>query len=311
MKESLNTKDVTPENVYNSRRIFLKTSIYAATGLATAGAYNLFRKEAPHIVGGPQVSQKIFGKDSTTSLENIMNYNNYYEFSTDKEAVAAKIKNWKISSWNLQIDGLVERPYALDLNALKNLKTKENIYRFRCVEGWSMIIPWQGIALSEILEKAIPLATAKYVAFETYYDEIDMPDSRSAGIRFPYVDGLRLDEAMNPLALLATGLYGKHLSNQNGAPVRLVVPWKYGFKNIKSIVKITLTDKEPPCTWNIANPNEYGFYSNVNPDIDHPRWSQKMERLIGEASLRPTQMFNGYEKEVAHLYNGMDLRKNF
>lgn len=311
MTNKLKPEDVTPENIYNNRRAFLKTSIFAATGLATAGIYRFFRKKSPDALVSGSILQKKFGNDSTTSLENITHYNNYYEFSTDKEAVAEKAKNWNITSWNMKIDGMVDNPYSLNLSDLSELKVEERIYRFRCVEGWSMIIPWQGIQLSDILKKAAPQSSAKYVAFETYYNENDMPDARSAGLPFPYVEGLRIDEAMNPLTLLATGIYGKKLANQNGAPVRLVVPWKYGFKNIKSIVRITLTDKEPPSTWNLANPNEYGFYSNVNPEVDHPRWSQKMERLIGESELRPTLMFNGYEKEVAHMYVGMDLRKDF
>lgn len=311
MSNNLKAEDITPENLYKNRRIFLRTSIMAVSGFMTFKAYRFFRKSTPRPLESAHVLQKKFNEDSTTSLENIRNYNNYYEFSTNKDDVASKSKDWNISSWNLQIEGLVANPFSLSLSELNELKTQERIYRFRCVEGWSMIIPWEGVPLSDILTKASPLPSAKYVSFETYYDESDMPNAKNAGIPFPYVEGLRLDEAMHPLSLLATGIYGKKLANQNGAPIRLVVPWKYGFKNIKSIVKITLTDKEPKSTWNIANPNEYGFYSNVNPEVDHPRWSQKMERLIGESELRPTLMFNGYEKEVAHLYNGMDLRKYF
>ena len=296
--------EVTPESTYLNRRLFLKTSIYAATGLATFGAYRFFRGPLP--TAAPAISPPAVS--GLTSFQNITNYNNFYEFSTSKEAVAGAAKNWKIADWNLSIGGLVENPYSLDLAQLRGLPTEERIYRFRCVEGWAMVIPWQGISLHKILEKAKPTSKAKYVAFETYLNPSDMPSAQYAGIPFPYVEGLRLDEALHPLTLLATGLYGKNMPNQNGAPVRLVVPWKYGFKSIKSVVKITLTEEQPPTTWNLANSEEYGFYSNVNPAVDHPRWSQKQERLIGELGLRPTLPFNGY-KEVESLYAGMDLKK--
>lgn len=300
-------QNITPESTYLNRRLFLKTSIYAATGLATAGAYRFFRGNSlPDAT--PNLAPPSSGGLTATSFHNITNYNNFYEFSTSKEAVASAAKNWQIPEWNLAIGGLVEDPYSLDLTELRNLPTEERIYRFRCVEGWSMVIPWQGISLHKILEKAKPTAKAKYVAFETYLNPSDMPSARFAGIPFPYVEGLRLDEALHPLTLLATGLYGKSMPNQNGAPIRLVVPWKYGFKSIKSVVKITLTEEQPPTTWNLANSDEYGFYSNVNPEVDHPRWSQKQERLIGELGLRPTLPFNGYS-EVASLYAGMDLKK--
>jgi sulfoxide reductase catalytic subunit YedY len=303
--------DITPEHLYLNRRNFLKTSIYAGTGLATAGVYRFFRGSSPVGPISLEETPRILGSDSSTSLKDITHYNNFYEFSTDKEAVARKAQDWKISSWSLQVGGMVQNPTTLGLKEITSIPTEERVYRFRCVEGWSMIIPWQGFALRDLLEKAVPLKSAKYVAFESFYDEKIMPEGLSSGISLPYVEGLRLDEAMHPLTFIATGLYGKNLYNQNGAPLRLVVPWKYGFKSIKSIVKITLTDQEPPTTWNIANPSEYGFYSNVNPTVDHPRWSQAMERRIGENSLRPTLLFNGYEDQVASLYTGMDLRKNF
>jgi sulfoxide reductase catalytic subunit YedY len=206
---------------------------------------------------------------------------------------------------------MVRKPRTFDIDELLKFPQEERIYRFRCVEAWSMVIPWAGFPLKTLLDRVEALGTAKYVAFETHYDENVMQSSFSAGIDFPYVEGLRLDEAMHPLTILATGLYGKQMPNQNGAPIRLVVPWKYGFKSIKSVVRITLTDTEPPTTWNIANPDEYGFYSNVNPEVDHPRWSQATERRIGELSMRETLMFNGYADEVAGLYAGMDLKRYF
>ncbi len=309
-KIDLNKEPVTPEKLYLNRRFFLQTSIYAGSALATAGLYRFFRqsKEASPILAS---GLRSLGNEKATSLQSILNYNNFYEFSTDKEAVAEKASHWKIPSWNLSVEGLVENPYTLNLADIEKIKTEERIYRFRCVEGWSMVIPWQGFPLYELLEKAKPLGSAKYVAFETYYNETDMPEAKLSGIDFPYVEGLRLDEALHPLTLIATGLYGKSLANQNGAPLRLVVPWKYGFKSIKSIVKIRLTDTEPPTSWNRAIPNEYGFYSNVNPSVDHPRWSQATERRIGEFQRRETLPFNGYAEDVEKLYRGMDLRKYF
>ena len=299
--------EVTPEHLYLNRRNFLKTSIYAGSALATVGVYRAFRGAVPS--EAPEASAGEY-KDAT-SFQSITNYNNYYEFSTDKEDVAPAAKDWKIDAWNLEVSGMVENPQKLSLEDIRKIDTEERIYRFRCVEGWSMVIPWLGFPLARLLEQAKPTSQAKYVAFETYFNEADMPAAKYAGIQFPYVEGLRLDEAMHPLTLMATGLYKKSLLNQNGAPIRLVVPWKYGFKSIKSVVKISLTDQEPPTTWNIAIPGEYGFYSNVNPHVDHPRWSQAKERRIGELGLRETLMFNGYAKEVEHLYAGMDLRKYY
>jgi sulfoxide reductase catalytic subunit YedY len=289
----------------------LQTSIYAATGLVTAGAYRFFRGNSPKDIPGAIETAKFLDKEPATIYNNITNYNNFYEFSTDKEDVAEASKNWNITKWNLKVEGLVDNPLSLSLEDISDLKKEERIYRFRCVEGWSMVIPWMGFSLQELLNKAKPQATAKYVAFESYYDEKDMPNAKSSGINFPYVEGLRLDEALHPLTFIATGIYNKKLTNQNGAPIRLVVPWKYGFKSSKSIVRIILTDKMPPTSWNIANPREYGFYSNVNPEVDHPRWSQAKERRIGELGLRKTLMFNGYGSEVAQLYSGMDLRTHF
>ena len=309
--KDLKSEDVTPENLYLNRRKFIETSIYAATGLATAGAYRYFRNSRSAIQEEGLDETKKLGADFVTPYKHVTGYNNFYEFSTSKEAVAAAASSWKIQEWTLEVDGLVETPQKLHLADLLRFQTEERIYHFRCVEGWSMIIPWQGFPLRALLEKSKPLTQAKYVAFETYFNEADMPAAQRAGLPFPYVEGLRLDEALHPLTLIATGLYGKRLPNQNGAPLRLVVPWKYGFKSIKSVVKIKLTEHEPSTTWNLANPQEYGFYSNVNPTVDHPRWSQTQERRIGELGLRETLMFNGYADQVAGLYTGMDLRKNF
>jgi sulfoxide reductase catalytic subunit YedY len=313
------SSEITPEETFLNRRFFMKSSIWAGTSLATAGLYRSFRPRPQVIKSGHEiatVAEQTVDElpvldEALTSFEDIAGYNNFYEFSTKKSAVAAKAKKFVTNPWSVQIDGLVNRPLTLDLDDLRKIESVERIYRFRCVEGWSMVIPWVGFPLSKLLNTAGPTSQATHVAFESYHDIVQMPDSIYAGIDLPYVEGLRLDEAMHPLTLMATGLYGKTLPNQNGAPLRLVVPWKYGFKSIKSVVKITLTDKEPPVTWNIANPNEYGFYSNVNPDVSHPRWSQARERRIGEGGMRETLLFNGYADQVAHLYAGMDLRVNF
>lgn len=262
-------------------------------------------------VAEPAVQSVLAADEKINSFGEIAGYNNYYEFSTDKSEVADKARNFVTNPWAVEVGGLVQSPRTFDLEELLKMESVERTYRFRCVEGWSMVIPWVGFPLAKLLAKVQPMSQATHVAFETYYDLKQMPDAGSAGIDLPYVEGLRLDEAMHPLTLMATGLYGKTLPNQNGAPIRLVVPWKYGFKSIKSVVKITLTDKEPPTTWNLANPREYGFYSNVNPTVDHPRWSQARERRIGESGTRETFMFNGYAEQVASLYAGMDLRTHF
>ncbi|MEO8041330.1 MAG: protein-methionine-sulfoxide reductase catalytic subunit MsrP, partial [Acidobacteriota bacterium] len=249
--------------------------------------------------------------EKLNTLEEITNYNNFYEFSTGKRDVARKAGDLITRPWTIEIGGLVQKPRTFDIEDLLKFDQEERIYRHRCVEAWSMVIPWIGFPLKKLLDQAEPLGNAKYVAFETAYDPERMQSSFSAGIDFPYVEGLRLDEAMHPLTTLATGLYGKQMPNQNGAPIRLVVPWKYGFKSIKSVVKITLSENEPPTTWNLAGADEYGFYSNVNPEVDHPRWSQATERRIGEVARRKTLLFNGYADEVASMYAGMDLKKYF
>jgi sulfoxide reductase catalytic subunit YedY len=247
-----------------------------------------------------------------TSLEDITNYNNFYEFSTSKEAVARVATGFDTTGWMVSVEGMVHRPKVFDFDdLLKTAPLEERVYRMRCVEAWSMVIPWDGFPLAKLLDRVEPKGAAKYVAFETLYDPKRMPGQRSRVLSWPYVEGLRMDEAMHPLTILATGLYGRALPPQDGAPVRLVVPWKYGFKGIKSIVKITLTDTEPPTTWNQAAPDEYGFYANVNPNVPHPRWSQATEQRIGESGRRRTLEFNGYGEQVAKLYEGMDLRAHF
>jgi sulfoxide reductase catalytic subunit YedY len=315
-KNDISPSEITPETTYLNRRNFIRAGIFAGTAVATGLIYRGFnpvpgtgvQTAAIEIVKRPPA---IAADDKLNSLEEITNYNNYYEFSTSKTAVAAKAQALVTRPWAIEVGGLVQKPKTFDIDELLKFDQEERIYRHRCVEAWSMVIPWVGFPLKSLLDMVEPLESAKYVAFETLYDPKRMSSSYSAGIDFPYVEGLRLDEAMHPLTLLATGLYGKQMPNQNGAPIRLVVPWKYGFKSIKSIVRVTLTADEPPTTWNLAGPEEYGFYSNVNPDVRHPRWSQASERRIGELAMRPTLPFNGYGDQVAQLYAGMDLKKYF
>jgi methionine sulfoxide reductase catalytic subunit len=298
----LRYSDVTPKQVYINRRSFLAGSLAFGALAGTASAMKLsdFKKTSYNV-----------GNEKVTPLEAITHYNNFYEFGTDKSDPAENAKNFKTSPWTLKVEGEVAKPLTFDYDQLSKIAPlEERIYRHRCVEAWSIVVPWIGFPLNSLLKQAQPTAKAKYVAFESYYDPRQMPQARWAGIAFPYVEGLRLDEAMHPLTLLAVGLYGETLPNQDGAPIRLVVPWKYGFKSAKSLVKIRLVSKQPPTTWNLSAPNEYGFYSNVNPHVDHPRWSQAKERRLGELFRRDTLMFNGYD-EVAGLYKGMDLRKNF
>jgi sulfoxide reductase catalytic subunit YedY len=315
-----------------NRRNFIRAALLGGTTVATGLAYRFFNPPPPKEVVTAEIQDikqptefKI--EDKPNSFEEITNYNNYYEFSTSKTSVARAAQDFITRPWTIEVGGLVGKPKVFDIDELLKFEQEERIYRFRCVEGWSMVIPWVGFPLKKILDAVEPLGTAKYVAFETFYGgkksenqsvklpagKNSMQSSFSAGIDLPYVEGLRLDEALHPLTILATGLYGKQMPNQNGAPVRLVVPWKYGFKSIKSIVKITLTEEIPPTTWNIASPDEYGFYSNVNPNVNHPRWSQATEQRIGESSFknRKTLMFNGYADQVASLYEGMDLKKFF
>ena len=250
--------------------------------------------------------------EETNTLKQISSYNNFYELGTGKRDPMFNADRLNTTNWKLDIDGLVENKITLDQDDLLNKFTlEERIYRLRCVEAWSMVVPWIGFELNEIIKLAKPLSSAKYVAFESILDKDNLPGQKRNILNWPYKEGLRIDEAMNPLSLISIGLYGKTLPKQNGSPVRLIVPWKYGFKSIKSIVRISFVDTEPVCTWNEQTPNEYGFYSNVNPYVSHPRWSQKRERRIGEFGKRDTLMFNGYSKFVSNLYTGMDLEKNF
>jgi len=306
---------ITPRDQYLRRREFIAGA--AALGLGSAIA-TLRGRAANAAPLQASKSPRYTTEEPLTPLKDITSYNNYYEFGTDKDDPARNAHTLTIKPWKIKIDGLVAKPADYDLDDLiKPIQLEERIYRMRCVEGWSMVIPWVGVPLAGLLQRVEPQGSAKYVAFETLVRPPEMPGQRGLfqPLPWPYVEGLRLDEAMHPLTILAVGLYGETLSNQNGAPVRVVVPWKYGFKGIKSIVRISLSDKQPPTTWNMANPREYGFYSNVNPAVDHPRWSQATERRIGESGLfakrRPTLLFNGYAEQVASLYGGMDLKANY
>ena len=303
--------EITDKSLYLKRREFLQLS--AATGLATLAGGILTPRDA-HALSKLSVAKKATAtaEDPLTPLRDVSGYNNFYEFGTDKADPAAYASTLKTRPWTVAVEGEVKRPKVYDIDELLKLAPlEERIYRLRCVEGWSMVIPWIGYSLSELIKRVEPTGKAKFVEFTTLQAPDQMPGQKSAVLNWPYVEGLRLDEAMHPLALLAVGLYGEVLPNQNGAPVRIVAPWKYGFKSAKSIVKIRFVEKEPLTAWNRAAASEYGFYSNVNPDVDHPRWSQSMERRIGELGKRKTTMFNGYADQVAQLYAGMDLKKSF
>ena len=293
---TLTRADITPEPLWLNRRQLI-------AGALGAGAMAS--------IASPALAETL----EPNTWEHITSHNNFYEFGTDKEDPAANAHLLNTAGWEIEVDGLVDAPGRYSVaSLLHGLSEEERIYRFRCVEAWSMVVPWNGVELKDILDKVGVQSGAKYVAFETANRPDEMPGLRSLVLDWPYREGLRLDEALHPLTLMATGIYGKPIPNQNGAPIRLVVPWKYGFKSIKSIVRITLTDQEPPTSWNMANPREYGFYSNVNPTVSHPRWSQATERKIGGGLFNrrhPTLMFNGYEAEVANLYEGMDLKTYF
>jgi sulfoxide reductase catalytic subunit YedY len=294
------SSDITDESLFWSRREFLKT---AGLGAAAVSA------------GMPLVRARSSGAgddDKLTPYDDITGYNNYYEFGTDKGDPKANAGGLRTRPWKVEVAGEVKQPASYDLDELlKGFTPEERVYRHRCVEAWSMVVPWLGIPLRGIIDRLEPTSKAKYVEFTTLLDPSQMPGQRRQILDWPYVEALRLDEARHPLTLLVTGLYGKPLPNQNGAPLRLIVPWKYGFKGGKSIVKIRFTERQPMTTWNIAAPSEYGFYANVNPEVDHPRWSQARERRVGEFFKRKTLMFNGYADQVASLYSGMDLRRNY
>jgi len=317
------TSEITPQSVYQGRRELMKlmaTGVAGAALASWAGRQALAQVPKPgKLAALPGAKSAVAGAmtmEKVTDYKDASTYNNYYEFGTDKADPAKNAHTLKTAPWTVEVSGLVKKPakYALE-DLLKLSAQEERIYRLRCVEGWSMVIPWVGYSMSKLIEKVEPLGNARYVEFLTLADPKTMPFVGSRVLDWPYAEGLRLDEAMNPLTLLTFGMYGEVLPNQNGAPVRLVVPWKYGFKSGKSIVGIRFTDKEPKTAWNKAAANEYGFYSNVNPDVDHPRWSQATERRIGEDGLfakkRKTLMFNGYEAQVGQLYAGLDLKKNF
>ena len=316
--EEIKSGEITDEGFYLNRRTFLRAGILAATTIGTGFLYrSLTATSRQPLTGGdppnidPQ-SPGLMGGESLTDYEDITNYNNFYEFSTSKQAVARRAQNFITRPWTVSVEGYVNKPKTFDIDDLLKLyPAEERVYRLRCVEGWSMVIPWLGFPLARLISQVEPTSQAKYLHFVTLYDPKQMPNQDSRVLDWPYVEGLRLDEAMHPLTILSTGLYGKPLPAQNGAPLRLVVPWKYGFKSIKSIVKIRFVESQPPTTWNLAAPDEYGFYSNVNPEVSHPRWSQARERRIGEFGLRDTLMFNGYGDQVAHLYAGMDLKRYY
>jgi methionine sulfoxide reductase catalytic subunit len=312
------SSEITPKSAYFNRRKFL-----AGVGLTGAAAVaGVAFRELGDLVNPSLIAQantKIDGiqkssfstTEPQTPYKDVTNYNNFYEFSTDKYEPAALAKDFKTRPWTVKIDGDVSKKQELDIDAIMKMAApEERIYRHRCVEGWSIVVPWVGFSLSELIKRVDPLPKAKFVEFTTIYDPKQMPGQRSNVLQWPYVEGLRMDEAMHPLCLLCFGMYGELLPNQDGAPLRIVVPWKYGFKSAKSIVRIRFTGSQPLNTWQQANPHEYGFYSNVNPKVDHPRWSQAKERRLGEFFKRPTLMFNGYD-QVASLYAGMDLKKNF
>jgi sulfoxide reductase catalytic subunit YedY len=309
------SSEITPKSLYMNRRAFLAGT--AIAGAAAVAGVGLREMASPSNV--VQANAKIDGikqssfstTEKITPYKDVTNYNNYYEFSTDKEGPAELAKNFKTRPWTVTIDGLVKKKQVLDVDAILKMATpEERIYRHRCVEGWSIVVPWVGFPLSELIKRADPLPKAKFVEFTTLNDPRQMPGLRVPVLDWPYVEGLRMDEAMHPLALLCFGMYGEVLPNQDGAPLRIVLPWKYGFKSAKAIVRIRFTEEQPVNTWNKAAPSEYGFYSNVNPNVDHPRWSQAKERRLGEFFKRPTLMFNGYD-QVASLYSGMDLKKYF
>jgi len=311
----IKSSEITPEHIYMSRRKFMVgigALVTSAAVLSACGPQEMASASSSEVEEAQAATQTDELGDTLTPFEVVTSYNNYYEFTVSKEGVAGLAKDFSSSPWQVEVGGLVNKPQTFDLDDLRQKFTREErIYRLRCVEAWSMVIPWLGIPLAQLLKEVEPTSRAKYVRFETIHAPEQMPGQRSDWYNWPYIEGLRLDEAMNDLTLMATGLYGKDLPPQNGAPLRLVVPWKYGFKSIKAIVKIDLVEEMPVSLWMAAAPNEYGFYANVNPEVAHPRWSQATERRIGEFGRRNTLPFNGYSEQVAHLYKDMDLRVNY
>ena len=320
----INWFEITDEAVYKNRRQFLKAGSLAFAGAAASTLLpGCLTSAEPEAQQAPQPKGPYDAKETPTPYQAITTYNNYYEFGAQYALPARNAQNFKTKPWTVKVEGMVKKPAQWDLDdLLKGLTPEDRIYRMRCVEGWSMVIPWLGIPLKNIINKLEPTPSAKFVEFRTILDPVQMPEQKTDLLPWPYTEGLRMDEATNPLTLFAVGIYGKPLPNQNGAPIRLVTPWKYGFKGVKSIVDIRFTDKQPNNTWAIANPFEYGFYANVNPNVDHPRWTQKTERPIGqkltlaqiaknEVPIKPTLMFNGYGEQVASMYAGMDLKKFF
>jgi len=314
--QDLKYSDITPRGVYLNRRKFLAEA--AVAGSALIAGCSLWNLISPSQSVSANTKLNVAGKSpfSTTEKQNsyneVSNYNNFYEFGSDKTDPARNSGNFRTTPWSVSVEGEVEKPRTFSMDEiLKLAPLEERIYRHRCVERWSIVVPWIGFSFSALINAVKPTPKAKFVAFETLYDKKQMPWAQGTGIDFPYLEGLRMDEAMHPLTMLTVGMYGETLPNQDGAPVRLTVPWKYGFKSIKSLVKIRFVKGQPQTAWNNAAANEYGFYSNVNPKHDHPRWSQAKERRLGEFLMRPTLMFNGYGDQVASLYNGMDLDRNF
>jgi methionine sulfoxide reductase catalytic subunit len=315
------SSEITDERVYLDRRTFLAAAGVIGAGAAALALPRLLRGPAGAPDGGsgggtPTTSvaggEVALEPDEVTEERRVTTYNNYYEFGLDKGDPAENAQAFRTRPWTVEVDGLVKKPATFHLeDFLKPSKVEDRTYRLRCVEGWSAVIPWRGVALADVIRRMQPLPSAKYVEFTTILDPRQMPGQRSPVLDWPYREGLRMDEAMHPLAFLATGMYGKTLPNQDGAPLRLVVPWKYGFKSIKAIVRMRFTDRQPATAWNVAAPDEYGFYANVNPTVDHPRWSQAKERRLGEWKKRETLMFNGYAQQVASLYSGLDLRRNY
>ncbi len=317
MAEPIRSSEITPPSLYFNRRSFLRGAIVAAGAVGTGLLYRKFNgvdiveNTSAQLAGLVKTGYAVAGEELTPELK-VTNYNNFYEFTTNKDGVAAAAAGFDTRNWKVEVSGLCHKPRTFDIDDIRKLAPpEERVYRFRCVEAWSMVVPWAGYSFSRLLNEVQPTADAKYVALTTLLDPQRLPGQTNPILQWPYVEGYRLDEAMNPLCLLTTGLYGKELPPQDGAPVRIIIPWKYGFKNIKSIVKIELVATQPPTSWNRFGAREYGFYGNVNPEHPHPRWSQATEQRIGDSGRRKTLMFNGYADEVASLYSGMDLHANF